>query len=256
MDQIETLKKNLNTEKVFNHLNWHELILDRSSDESHYEKLESYKNCNDLFSYANENNEGNYIKKNKELKKKKKLKNKLNKKNYNHSSKDNCTKKNKEIEEKSEIAEKDTNNRYKCYFFQNSSLFSYVSNIFSKEKKKNEVKKCNFIKEVKADLTNKIDFVPPVDILYDNEKVLFLFFISGDLENFNVFTEDNYITISGKKVPYEVHRYNNYLSHEITTGYFRRTYLFMKPIDEEKIHYEHKNGVIQIYVYISNDNVL
>ncbi|CRG97002.1 conserved Plasmodium protein, unknown function [Plasmodium gallinaceum] len=256
MDRIEVLKKNLNVEKVFSHLNWHELILDELSDDSHYEKLESYKNCNDLFSYPSQHNEDDYVSKKKALKKKKKLGNISNEKNYNCYSRDKCTNKNEEIEEKNEIAKSNTNNDYKCYFFQNISLFSYISNLFSREKKKYEMKKCNFIKEVKKGLTNKIDFIPPVNILYDDEKVIFLFFISGVLENFNIFTLNNYITISGKKVPYEVQRCTNYFSHEITTGYFMRTYYFTKSFDKEKIHYEHKNGVTQIYVYISNDHVL
>ncbi|GAW83740.1 hypothetical protein, conserved [Plasmodium gonderi] len=119
-------------------------------------------------------------------------------------------------------------------------------------KRKEKIKKCDFIEEIKLqESSSEMHFIPPVDILYDNEKVIFFFFISGDLQNFNISTSNNYVTISGKKIPYDTHKCANYYSHEIKAGDFVRTYYFMKSIEQEKIRYEHKNGVVKIFIYLS-----
>ncbi|CDO65639.1 conserved Plasmodium protein, unknown function [Plasmodium reichenowi] len=135
-----------------------------------------------------------------------------------------------------------------------NTLLSYISNIFLRKKNIYEIKKCDFIKEVNTDESLKRNFIPPVDILYDDKKVLFLFFISGNLKNFHVTSNNNYLTISGEKIPYQVQDHTSYFSHEIKKGYFFRTYCFMKTFDKEKIYYEQNNGVIKIYVYICDDN--
>ncbi|SBT50136.1 conserved Plasmodium protein, unknown function [Plasmodium ovale wallikeri] len=263
MDQIEVLKKSLNTEKVFYEFNWHELAIDKSFDDPLYEQFELLKSKDSLISgrdYTNEKNESTY----KDISQG----GKINAENYNNNDarSEKRSKKGRQRKKRDDkicVSKYDKNgNRKNCRSdgygdvnnenpIPSTPVHSYASETFSEKREECKIKKCDFIKEVKSEQSSRVSFIPPVDILYDSEKVIFLFFISGDLENFNISLNNNYITISGKKIPYDVQKFANYYSHEIRTGFFVRTYCFMKPIDKEKIHYEHKNGIMKIYVYTS-----
>ncbi|KAI4835071.1 hypothetical protein MKS88_005754 [Plasmodium brasilianum] len=298
MDQIEILKKNLNTEKVFYNLNWHELALDRSFDDSLSKNFENDKTNEDRYSYTSDDNAKNYYtnegvtqdkgvlgktyynndnvggeQHEKRSRQRKKIPDKGGRNSGRNSGSNrdkNGCKNGDKISDKNKDKNNNSNYDLKNLINLNNNhnsgrindhatehdsipstpVLSYEPHPFSGKNGMCEVKKCNFIKEVKTEQSSNISFIPPVDILYDNEKVVFLFFISGDLENFKISSNNNYLTISGKKIPYDVQKCASYFSHEIKTGYFLRTYYFMKSIDKEKIHYEYKNGVMKILVYI------
>ncbi|ETB61878.1 hypothetical protein YYC_01680 [Plasmodium yoelii 17X] len=254
MENIEVLKRSLNTEKVFYELDWHTLDMDKSFGDSIYDKFEQLKSSDDLISNKkakyNVNKKKNDDKNNIEKNCKSILINKEgdpienNKKNICKEIKWDCN------YNQLFCAYNNDTNKYEHNPIPSTPLCSCIKDKSAEKKSPYEIKKCNFIKEVNSEDSSKICFIPSVDILYDNEKVIFLFFISGNLENFSVQSTDNYITISGNKIPYDIQKCTNYYSHEIKKGYFLRTYYFMKPIDKENIHYEHKHGIMKVCVYL------
>ncbi|CAD2114170.1 conserved Plasmodium protein, unknown function [Plasmodium vinckei] len=261
MENIEVLKRSLNTEKVFYELDWHKLEMDKSFGDPVYDNFERLKSndglilnkklrCNihkkkivdkNMIDGKNNvekncktiliNKEGNPIMKNEKTNTSKEIKC-----DYNYNS---------QI-----CAYNSDTNKYEQNAIPSTPIFSCIREKSPEKKNIYEIKKCNFIKEVNSEDPSKICFVPSVDILYDDEKVIFLFFISGNLENFSVQSNDNYITISGNKIPYDIQKCANYYSYEIKKGYFLRTYFFMKQIDKENIHYEHKHGIMKVCVYL------
>ncbi|CXJ25960.1 conserved Plasmodium protein, unknown function [Plasmodium berghei] len=265
MENIEVLKRSLNTEKVFYELDWHKLDMDKSFGDSIYDKFERLESNDNLI----------LNKKAKYNVNKKKIVNENMIDNKKNGDKNNIEKNCKSIlinKEGNPIESKKKNtckeikwdcnynsplcaynndaNKYEQNPIPSTPLCSCIREKSPEKKSIYEIKKCNFIKEVNSEDSSKICFVPSVDILYDNEKVIFLFFISGNLENFSVQSTDNYITISGNKIPYDIQKCANYYSHEIKKGYFLRTYFFMKEIDKENIHYEHKHGIMKVCVYL------
>ncbi|CAA9991158.1 conserved Plasmodium protein, unknown function [Plasmodium knowlesi strain H] len=278
MDEIEILKKDLNTEKVFYDLNWHELVLDSSFDPSAYENFDPFKNGeNGKLPYTLQDKEknghvdsylaGEYIHKSEK----------------NNTSRDDVRgtllqrgtmNKNKKADKggrpdksansgdsprrpRRRREKRGTSNGQKQPLIETEPIPSTpihfcIPNIPRQKKTQGEIKKCEFIEEIKSlHPSSPVSFIPPVDILYDEEKVVFYFFISGDLQNFNISSNNNYVTISGRKIPYDDHRFANYYSHEIKGGYFVRSYLFMKPIQQENIRYEHRDGVVKVFVFLS-----
>ncbi|GAB69193.1 hypothetical protein PCYB_146220 [Plasmodium cynomolgi strain B] len=278
MEEIEILKKNLNTEKVFYDLNWHELVLDNSFDPSVYEKFEPFKiGKQGKLPYASQDNEksghvdsylaGEYIQqverntiggddlRDAQLQHRAMYHNKKADKGGRTDRSANSGGSPERPRRRRE--KKGTSNGQNHHLVEAESIPStpiqlYTPDITHQKKRQGEIKKCDFIEEIKSPQTSSpVNFVPPVNILYDEEKVVFYFFISGDLKNFNISSNNNYVTISGRKIPYDVHRFADYYSHEIRGGYFVRSYLFMKPIQQERIRYEHRDGVVKVFVFLS-----
>ncbi|EUD66076.1 hypothetical protein C922_03546 [Plasmodium inui San Antonio 1] len=278
MDEIEILKRNLNTEKVFYDLNWHELVLDNSFDPSVYEKLEPFKiGEQGKLPYAAQDNEKNgdddsylaaeyihQVERNKicrddagsALLQRRTMH--QNKQEDKGGRPDRSTKSGdssgrpRRRRKKRGISNGANHHPIEAEPIPSTPIHLCTPDIPRQKKRQEEIKKCDFIEEINSpQSSNPVNFVPPVNILYDEEKVVFYFFISGDLQNFNIASSNNYVTISGRKIPYDVHRFANYYSHEIKGGYFVRSYLFMKPIQQEKIRYEHRDGVVKVLVFLS-----
>ncbi|SCM25586.1 conserved Plasmodium protein, unknown function [Plasmodium chabaudi adami] len=259
MENIEVLKRSLNTEKVFYELDWHKLEMDKSFGDPVYDNFERLKSNDDLI--LNKKVRYNV---NKKVVNKNMISSKNNvEKNYKsilvnkegnsiENEKTNTSKENKRDCNYNALICADNNdtNKYEQNPIPSTPICSWIREKSPEKTSLYEIKKCNFIKEVNSEDPSKICFVPSVDILYDDEKVIFLFFISGNLENFSVQSNDNYITISGNKIPYDIQKCANYYSYEIKKGYFLRTYFFMKQIDKENIHYEHKHGIMKVCVYL------
>ncbi|ANQ10941.1 Uncharacterized protein PCOAH_00053050 [Plasmodium coatneyi] len=280
MEEIEILKKDLNTEKVFYDLNWHELALDSSFAPSVYEKFDPFKiGEHGKLPYKTQDNEKNghvdsylagehihQVERNKIprddaggtlLKHRTMHQNKKVDKGGRPDSSANSG--NSRGRPRRRRQKRGTSNGQKHRLNEAEPIPSTpiqfcTPDIPRQKKRQEEIKKCDFIEEIKSPHSSSpVNFIPPVDILYDEEKVVFYFFISGDLQNFNISSNNNYVTISGRKIPYDVHRFANYYSHEIRGGYFVRSYLFMKPIQQEKIRYEHRDGVVKVFVFLSKE---
>ncbi|KJP88702.1 hypothetical protein AK88_01583 [Plasmodium fragile] len=278
MDEIDILKQDLNTEKVFYDLNWHELALDSSFDQSVYENFERLKiGEHGKLPYAAQDDEtsgkvnnylaGEYMQKveknsicrdhaggallqNRTMHENKKA-DKGGRPDRSANSGDS-PKRPRRRRDKRGTSNDQKYHRTEAEPIPSTPIQLCTPDVSSQKKKQEEIKKCDFIEEIKSPQScSPVNFIPPVNILYDEEKVVFYFFISGDLQNFNISSNNNYVTISGRKIPYDAHRFANYYSHEISGGYFVRSYFFMKPIQQEKIRYEHRDGVVKVFVFLS-----
>lgn len=199
MENIEVLKRSLNTEKVFYELDWHTLDMDKSFGDSIYDKFEQLKSSDDLISNKkakyNVNKKKNDDKNNIEKNCKSILINKEgnpienNKKNVCKEIKWDCN------YNQLFCAYNNDTNKYEHNPIPSTPLCSCIKDKSAEKKSPYEIKKCN-------------------------------------------------------KIPYDIQKCTNYYSHEIKKGYFLRTYYFMKPIDKENIHYEHKHGIMKVCVYL------
>ncbi|VWU48671.1 conserved protein, unknown function [Hepatocystis sp. ex Piliocolobus tephrosceles] len=267
MDDIETFKQGLTKEIVFYNLSTHELSVNESVDSSVYNKYEGCNSIEELMENITNNNKKRNSNSSKIIKTNEYGKNgddieynkSVNNNEINNSHKNkicNITKKEENVIYKKDDKYNNSYKYYKCDENKNiGSSSSYCSCLsFSSEKCYTTV--CDFIKEIKPKNYKQIKFIPLVNILYNYEKVIFLFYISGNVQNFNVTINNNNVTISGVKVPYEIHKCNNYYSNEIQMGYFERIFNSKIPLKEAPLSYEYKNGIMEICAYfVSNQNM-
>lgn len=263
MNDIELLKRHLNAEKVFYNLNWHELVLDQSSNDSQHEPsyhqdsevISNRKNNDSIDPFVN-NNEGN------PSSQKSVFDTSDNNGNMNGHIEDgggNSPKHDTRTPEKKNYIDPNStmpNNRC-CLFSREcwiSSAFCFLLKKCFNCKHENYIEEKGghaYIEEVKNKaIDESIDFKSPVDIFYNAEKVMLCFFVSGKIENliidFNSLT--NELTVSGTKMPYENFTEQYFVSHEINEGYFMRRYLIKKKVEQNAISYSHENGIIKILI--------
>lgn len=264
MSDIELLKQKLNAEKVFYNLNWHELVLDQSSNDSQYERSNNRKS--EVISNGKNNHSMNpHIKndgRNPELQKT------ASDISDNNSNIDGHLEGGGGVSPKHDML---TTSEKKIYLDPNPTMQNNRCCLFSREGGISStfcslLKKCfnykpgccteetgghTYIEEVKSKAVQaSTDFMPLVDIFYNAEKLVLCFFVSGEIENliidFNSFT--NELTVSGTKLPYKNFTEQYFLSHEINEGYFMRIYRIKKKIMEQDITYSHENGIIKILI--------
>lgn len=278
MDEIEILKKNLNTEKVFYDLNWHELVLDDSFDPSVYENFQPFKigehgklpcdaqdggnsghaDSHLAVEYTHQVERNNICRDDAGGAPLQQRSMHKNKKTHKGGTPDRSADSGdspggtRRRRDKRGTSNDQKHHPIEAEPIPSTPIQMCTPDIPRQKKRQGEIKKCDFIEEIKSpQSSSSANFVPPVNILYDDEKVVFYFFISGELQNFNISSSNNYVTISGRKIPYDAHRFANYYSHEIRGGYFVRSYFFMKPIQQERIRYEHRDGVVKVFVFLS-----
>lgn len=264
MSDIELLKQKLNAEKVFYNLNWHELVLDQSSNDSQYER--SNHQTSEVISNGENNHSINpYVKNNK---KNPELHKAVSDTSDNNSNIDGYFENARGASPKHDMR---TTSEKKNYMDPNATLDNNRCCLFSRDCWISStfcsvLKKCFnckpgccieeqgghiYIEEIKnKTIEASIDFKPLVDIFYNAEKLVLCFFVSGKIENliidFNSLT--NELTVSGTKLPYENFTEQYFVSHEINEGYFMRIYRIKKKVMEKAISYSHENGIIKILI--------
>lgn len=255
MNDIELLKANLNAEKVFYNLRWHELIPEEESSDN---TLEDTK--------RNDSLNGHHTNRSKKTSSYNSIKSKNSRPSRNScdisspkkaivcgsqktkiNSTDDTSNKNNDknrLSPKSRLTFSLLDILNKCTYSQNCCCSNKGKNRFMYIEEVEE--KCDAI---------QIDFKPPVDILYSEEKVVLFFLVSGKVKHLQVAFDksSDCLTVSGTKLLYDHSAKKKFISHEIQSGYFNRKFLLKKPVFEEEIIYNRENGVIKIVIPLRKD---
>lgn len=95
-------------------------------------------------------------------------------------------------------------------------------------------------------IRNRPVYVPPVDIVENNDAIILLADMPGvDEENIDIVLENDVLTINGTVEP-EFHENYRMAYAEYVTGDFRRSFTVTDAIDHDRIEASMKNGVLKL----------